>query len=696
MNGAVPQDLLIEIGTEELPANAQASLAEALGTALDAVLRERGIAPASSEVFSTPRRLAVLARAIAAIGPERRHERRGPSLAAAFGADGEPTRAAEGFARSAGVAVSELATLRSEQGEWLVHRHVEPGRATPDVLAEILPGILAGLALKRRMRWGAGETSFLRPVRWLVVRYGNRVIPIEAFGLTAGGASRGHRFHHPEPVAIEAPGDYAAALQTGRVIADSATRLAEVERQVAERAREAGGRPAAPPGLFTEIAGMVEWPVAVTAEFDAKYLELPEAVLITTLAHHQRFVPIRDGGGKLSTRFIAVMNLESQAPETLREGLERVVRPRLEDAAFYYRRDREQSLAGYAKALEDLSFGEKLGSMAEKSARLETLAAAIAQAIGTDADTAARAARLAKCDLVTGMVFEFPELQGIMGGHYAAVDGEDRAVAEAIAEQYLPAGAEDELPRTPIGTALALADRLDTLVGGFAGGRQPTGTRDPFGLRRAAFGLLRIAAECAPELELTTWFERAAAGYPAALEAARDLPALEEFLRERLRSMLLERGYSTDLVYAVLAVAPLRPAEIFNRAAAVEAFRRRPEAEALAAANKRIANILRQAGEIPTNTPTTKAEVPPAEAALAQALDGVLPELDRRLEKRDFNAALSLLADLRTAVDRFFDGVLVMDPDPGARARRLQLLERLHSSFLKVADVAKLQGKDEK
>jgi glycyl-tRNA synthetase beta chain len=694
MNENTRHDLLVEIGTEELPSAAQIPLAEALAESLAAALADRALTPRATETFSTPRRLAVLARAVPAAEPERMNERRGPSLAAAFDAEGNPTRAAKGFARSAGVEIGALETLRTDKGEWLVHRQHEAGRPSIEVLSDILPDVLRSLPLKRRMRWGAGEAAFLRPVRWLVVRYGDTVVPIEAFGLIASGGSRGHRFHHPGAVAIPAPAHYAGALRNARVIADPGARRAEAIRQIEDQARALEATPTCPPILYDEISGMVEWPVAIVAKFDAKYLDLPEPVLITTLAHHQRFIPLRGANGTLKTRFIAVMNLESREPATLRAGLERVVRPRLEDAAFYYERDRARPLADYAPALEDLAFGERLGSMADKSARLEKLTAGIAGAIGADRKAAARAGRLAKCDLATGMVFEFPELQGVMGAIYAAADGEAEAVSHAIAEQYRPGGSEDALPETPVGAALALADRLDSLVGGFAGGREPTGAKDPFGLRRAAFGLLRIAAERAPNLDLTPWLDAAAALYPDSLAADTAIAALDEFLRERLRSMLLEAGHAPDVTQAVLAVAPLKPAEVLARAAAVSAFRARPEAEALASANKRIANILRQAGEVPRAG--DGADAPPQEAALCQALRDAAPKLASALAARDFNSALAILAGLREPVDEFFDKVLVMDSDPAIRAQRLRLLSELRAAFLKVADIGELQGTGEK
>ncbi|MGH8427471.1 MAG: glycine--tRNA ligase subunit beta [Gammaproteobacteria bacterium] len=688
-------DLLIEIGTEELPASAQVPLAAALRTSLAAALSERGLAATELESFSTPRRLTVLAFKVPPFEPDRQTERRGPSLRAAFDGEGRPTRAALGFARSVGIDVETLEKRREPEGEWLIYRQAVHGQPISAILIAIMPRLFANLPLPRRMRWNAGDASFLRPVRWLTVRYGDEAIPVEAFGLTAGGESRGHRLHHPGPVALRTPSDYAEALKYAHVIADPVAREDEIRRQVAAAAHKAGGIPAAPEGLYAEITGMLEWPVALAGRFDAKFLNLPDAVLVTTLAHHQRFIPVRDGEKGLRVEFVAVADLESRDPAAVRHGLERVVRSRLEDAAFYYRRDRERALSDYTDDLAGLAFGPELGSMADKSVRLAHLAAEVATATGADAQAAARAGALAKCDLVTGLVFEFPELQGLMGGHYATESGESDTVAQAIAEQYRPTGAADALPASPVGTAVALADRLDTLVGGFAAGLQPTGTKDPFGLRRAAFGLLRIAAERAPGLNLEPLLETAANLYTEKLDVVQTLPAVKDFLHERLRSLILEQARGTDVARAVLAGAPLVPGEVMARAAALTKFRLRPEAAALAAANKRIANILRQAGETTNDRATTAAQPEPAEAALSGALDATCVTLGLALKRRDFTGAFEALAGLREPVDRFFEEVLVMDPDPALRARRLGLLKRLRAAFLEIADIGELQGTGE-
>ncbi|MGA7965500.1 MAG: glycine--tRNA ligase subunit beta [Gammaproteobacteria bacterium] len=696
MSRPAHEDLLIEIGTEELPAAAQAPLAHELAEGVRTLLAERGLDASGLQSWWGPRRLAVLVREVPGMEPDRDIERRGPSTSAAFDAEGKPTRAAEGFARSVATPLTELDTLTTDAGSWLVRRYTRPGRPLAAVLAEHLPGVLEKLPQPRRMRWGGGEASFLRPVRWLCVRLGKETVTLEAFGIQAEATTRGHRIHHPESVHFKSPDDYLAALLAAHVQADPVARRTEIVGQVEAAARALNAVAAPPsPALYDELVGLVEWPVALTARFDPAYLELPEAIVMTTLAHHQRFIPLRGADGGLLPNFIAIANLDSRDPEQIQRGLARVVRPRLDDARFYYRRDRERSLAAYGADLEGLQFAPKIGTMAAKTKRLSSLCRTISEIPAwpdTDANAAARAGELAKCDLVTGMVFEFPELQGIIGGLYAA-GAESDTVATAIAEQYLPAGANDPLPTTPAGAALALADRLDTLVGGFSAGLTPSGTKDPFGLRRAAFGALRITANWAPQLDLAPLLEAAAAVYPDDLGADETLPALSEFLRERLRSLVLEQGERPDVAQAVLSVAPLVPGEVLIRAQALNAFCEGEHAASLAAANKRIANLLRQANmpqDAPTNIPTIPADAG-AETMLAEALENALPELDAALLGYDFARALTVLAQLRAPVDRFFEEVLVMDPDPMLRHRRLALLARLRKAFLRVADIGELQ-----
>lgn len=696
MSRSKPTDLLLEIGTEELPAAAQEPMARSLAEGLGKLLAAHSLSAESIRPLWGPRRLAVVATSVPEVEPDRQEERRGPSLQVAFDQDDKPTKAAEGFARSVGVAVDDLQKLVNGKGEaWLVHRQTRKGQPTADILAAELPDLLNALPQPRRMRWNGTDAGFLRPVRWLCVRLGKAVVPVEAFGLTAAGESAGHRVHHPKPVPIASPDKYIDALAAAHVLVDPAARRGKIVADVQTLAESLDAVPAPPSdALYEELTGLAEWPVPLLSRFDPDFLELPEAVVVTTLAHHQRFIPLRDRKGKLLPDFIAVADLQSRDPRQVRDGFARVVRPRLEDARFYYRSDLTQPITGYVGDLEGLQFGPKLGTMADKSLRLATLCEHISKLPEwpeCDSAAARRAGELAKCDLVTGMVFEFPELQGVMGGLYAAAT-EAETVAQAISEQYLPAGAEDRLPSSVTGAALALADRLDTLVGGFAAGLAPSGTKDPFGLRRAAFGALRIVNEWAPRLDLEPVLEFAARLYPAELEAPDVLPDALSFLRERLRSMILEQGERPDIAQAVLAVAPLAPGIVLARASALHLFGEGPHATSLAAANKRIANLLRQADARELASVSTAANgAEDAERALSAALEQRLPVLDAALKQLDYARGLEALAELREPVDQFFDEVLVMDPDPRIRARRLGLLARLRNAFLRIADIGELQ-----
>ncbi len=686
--------LLIEIGTEELPAGAQRALAQALANALESLLHKQRLSARKIQYYSTPRRLAVLAFDVPATQPQQLIERRGPSLDIAFDNKGRATAAALGFAHSAGVDVAELQTLQTPEGAWLQLHRVQPGLPALEILSARLPRMLTSLPLPRRMRWGEEKAEFLRPVRWLVARLDKQIIPFMAFGLSSSGTSFGHRFHHPGPVELPALTNYSDALLSARVVVDADERERRIRQKVTALASEHGAIADAPDLLFTEITGMVEWPSVLEASYAPEYLALPEPVLITTLVHHQRFIPLREASTRrLLPRFIAVLNLESREPEQVRHGLERVVRPRLEDARFHYQRDRKRNFETYFKDLGALTFAPHLGSMAEKSLRLVRMAPRIAKIFSVDTDQLERAAYLCKCDLATGLVIEFPELQGILGGQYASESGESKAVSAAISTQYLPAGPNDPLPDTPCGLALAFADRLDTLIGGFAAGLEPTATKDAFGLRRAAFGLIRIAADSVSSINLEPLLEEAAKLYPQELDTQNSAPALHAFLVERLRSLLLDRGAAADVVNAVLAVAPLEPADVMARIEALTALRRHPEIIALAAANKRIANILRQAQRhsSPMDSTAPAAPLESAEQTLETALQQASKQIASSLNAREYPQALNTLVKLYQPLNEFFDSVLVMAPDRSVRHRRLKLLSRLQTLFLSIADIGKLQ-----
>jgi glycyl-tRNA synthetase beta chain len=621
-------------------------------------------------------------------------ERRGPPVAAAFDAQGTPTQAALAFARSCGVEVAALARLETPKGTWLVHRGVEPGAATPALLPGIAAAALDALPIARRMRWGAGEAEFVRPVHWVVMLYGSEVVDGALLGIAAGRLSRGHRFMAPREIAIASPASYPAALERrGRVLADLDRRRDAIRSQVTEVARSIGGEAVIGDALLDEVTALVEWPVALAGRFETRFLELPEEVPIATMQDQQRYFPVRGPDGRLLPWFVTVANIESADPAQIVAGNERVIRPRLADAAFFHAQDIRQPLASRRAALEQVTFQARLGSLHDKAERVRTLAETIATAIGADPHCAARAAELAKCDLLTAMVGEFPELQGVMGRHYARHDGEPAEVCEALAEQYLPRFAGDALPATRTGMALAVADKLDTICGIFAIGQRPSGTRDPFGLRRAALGLLRISIERGLDLDLKGLIERALAAlpFPAPPDCARQV---YEFVVERLRAYYLESdtGVTTEMFDAVLATEPASPLDFDARLRALAEFLTLPDAPGLAAANKRIANILRRAEAPPGGSIQAGLLLDPAEQLLGEQVLAVADRVEPMFAAREYTGALKLLAALRKAVDDFFDGVLVMAEDPALRANRLALLARIQSLFLRAADLSRLPG----
>ena len=701
MTEAGRSDLLAEIGTEELPPQGLASLSEAFASAVRDGLARAGIGGRAVEPFATPRRLALIARGVPDRVAGRTRERRGPALAAAFDGDGQPTRAALGFARSCGVDVGDLDRLATPKGTWLVHRAEEPPRPASDLVPGVIEAALAEIPIARRMRWGDGDAQFVRPVHWLVLLLGREVVEATILGVRSGRETRGHRFHHPHPIPIADPAEYVEKLRCpGRVIASFGERRRLVGGLVAEAADALDSRAVADGALLDEVTALVEWPVAVTGRFEERFLDLPRGVIAATLQGHQRYFPVEDEHGRLRASFITISNIESRRPDAVRAGNERVVRPRLEDAAFFVRSDLERPLPACRAALEGVVFQEKLGSMAAKSDRVTALVRRVARAAAlAPAETAAavRAAELYKCDLVTAMVGEFPDLQGYMGACYAREGGEPGAVADAIEEAYLPRFAGDALPRTPAGRALALAERLDTVAGIFGIGLGPTGDRDPFALRRNALGALRILVEGEIDADLEALVQDAVEGYGERLEAGREPLAGEvfEFMMERLR------GWSEappDVFAAVHARRPTRPLDFVRRMNAVQSFRALPEAASLAAANKRIANLLRQVVEIDPGATRRRSEVDrtlftdPVEDRLASQVLAVAPGVEVKLARGDYTEAMTALAGLRAGVDDFFDRVQVMTDDPAVRGNRLALLARIADLFLETADISRLQA----
>ena len=687
------RDLLVEIGTEELPPRALRRMRDALQGTLLGLLDENNLAHGDSEAYATPRRLALLVRDVTESQPDRDITRRGPALKAAFDAAGQPTKPAEGFARSCGVPVSELEELHSDKGSWLVFHSRETGQATVDIVPGLLEKALKQLPMPKRMRWGSSDIEFVRPLHWMLILFGEQPVEATVLGISTGTHSRGHRFHHNEAIHIPTASAYVETLEhDGMVEADMDKRRESIRTQVSEAGTALGGVSLIDDDLLDEVTALVDWPVAISGSYDAGFLEVPPEALISSMQDHQKYFPVVDAQGKLLPHFVTVANIASKDPDQIKAGNERVIRPRLEDAVFFWNQDRKQPLHSRAAQLDNMTFQNRLGSLGDKQVRVAALATHIAGLLGFDIEPVQRAAALCKCDLVTSMVYEFPDLQGIMGRYYAAHDGEDARVAAALDEQYQPRYAGDALPASDTGQALAMAERLDTLVGIFAIGQKPTGDKDPFGLRRAALGVLRILIEAQRDLDLRALIDSAASNFPAELEAGSIGDELFAYMMERLRAWYSDAGYDAHVFEAVLARLPLRPLDFEQRMQAVNAFRELAEAGNLAAANKRIRNILRK----------TDCDIPACyDAALFQEdaereLAAALEQLDARtrplFEARNYTNALCQLAALQAPVDAFFDDVMVMTEDTALRDNRLALLQSLSNLFLQVADISLLQG----
>lgn len=693
-------DFLVEIGTEELPPKALRNLEQSFAEHMRAGLGAAGLGFGTLRSFATPRRLAVSVDALDCAQSQQSVEKRGPPLAIAFDAEGKPTRAAQAFAEGCGVSVESLGRTETSKGAWLHYRAEVAGQPAQDLLPGIVSDALAALPIPRRMRWGDGDTEFVRPVHWVVMLLGAEIVPGSILGVPASRHTCGHRFHAPEPVELQCAGDYLRVLATNRVIADFSERRERVKQLAEAAAGCVSGRAMIEADLLDEVTALVEWPVALTGRFDAAFLRLPEEVLIATLQGHQRYFPVRSGDGCLLPNFIATANIESRDPDQIRQGNERVILPRLSDAAFFWDQDRQASLESRLERLDSVVFQKGLGSLRERSVRVARLARGVAEKLGSAAAHAERAALLAKADLLTQMVGEFPELQGRMGYHYAKLDGEPAEVALAIEEQYLPRHAGDRLPASPTGRALSIADRADTLAGVFALGKRPSGAKDPFGLRRNALGLLRILVEDRVDLDLPELLREAVALQPVhAKDPAALAGELFEFIMDRSRAYYLEGlapdlpagAISSDMFEAVRSRKTGSLVDFHARLLGVCAFMRLPEAESLAVANKRIANILRSA-----NTDTVT--VDPSlfgfseEGALHKAVEKAAAAHRQHLQRRDYEQALCALAGLRSPVDDYFAAVLVMAEEAAVRSNRLAQLRRLQQLFLDVADLSCLTG----
>ncbi|MBN8948676.1 MAG: glycine--tRNA ligase subunit beta [Rhodanobacter sp.] len=711
------KSLLIELGTEELPPRALDELSAAFLRGIVGGLAARGVSAGLDQAvaYASPRRLAAFIPAVAAAQPAQSIERRGPAVAAALDAEGRPSKALLGFAHSCGVDVGQLEKLETDKGAWFVWRAVRPGQSLAALLPEIIDEALKALPIPRPMRWADHDYSFVRPVHWLVILHGADIVDGQVLGLASGRKSRGHRFMHPQPVHVADADGWLDAMRAAKVLADPRERRQRIHQQIELAAQGAGGTPQLDDALLDELANLTEWPVAIACTFERRFLEVPAEALVTTMVANQKFVPVFDAEGKLTEHFIGIANIESKDPVEIRRGYERVIRPRFADAKFFWDEDLKTPLASYQEQLKNVTYQQALGSQWDKSVRVAELARVVANRVGVDAALATRAASLAKCDLLTRMVGEFPELQGVMGRYYAVHDGEPPAVAEALDSHYQPRFGGDRIAADPLGQVLAVAERLDTLAGIFAIGMKPGGNKDPFALRRAALGLARTLIEGGLELDLRASFIEAleqlpdaalAAGLkpgkdgkPPALQAgARRAILLEElldFVHERLRGYYAEQGFEHGAFEAVLAVQPASLADFDRRLRAVVEFGRRPEAVSLAAANKRVANILRKQAEEAGAPPIGRTVDPAcfeaeAERDLADALAAARQDSAAAEAAGDYAAVLARLAQLQVPVDAFFDNVLVNAEDPAVRANRLALLNQLKSQFSTVADIALL------
>ncbi|MCD1192117.1 glycine--tRNA ligase subunit beta [Vibrio cholerae] len=685
------KEFLIELGTEELPPKQLRTLAEAFAANFAAELAAADIAHEGVTWFATPRRLALKVANLAESQPDRVVEKRGPAVNVAFDADGKPTKAAEGWARGNGITVEQAERLVTDKGEWLLFKEQVQGQQTASVVVEMAAKALANLPIAKPMRWGDKETQFIRPVKTLTILFGSELIQGEILGVASARTLRGHRFMGEAEFTIESAEQYPAILEErGKVIADYATRKAMIIEGSQQAAQQLGGIADLEDALVEEVTSLVEWPVVMTAKFEEKFLKVPAEALVYTMKGDQKYFPVYDASKKLLPNFIFVSNIESKEPRHIVEGNEKVVRPRLADAEFFFNTDRKRPLVDRLPLLENAIFQQQLGTIKDKTDRITELAGYIAEQIGADVEKSKRAGLLAKCDLMTSMVFEFTDTQGVMGMHYARHDGEAEEVAVALNEQYMPRFAGDELPSRGVSAAVAMADKLDTIVGIFGIGQAPKGS-DPFALRRASLGVLRILVEYGYQLDLVDLIAKAKSLFGNRLTNANVEQEVIEFMLGRFPTWYQDAGFSIDIIQAVLARNPTKPADFDQRVKAVSHFRALEEAEALAAANKRVGNILaKYDGELGEEIDLALLQED-AEKALAEAVEIMAEALEPAFATGNYQEALSKLAGLCAPVDAFFDNVMVMADDEALKKNRLTLLNKLRNLFLQIADISLLQ-----
>ncbi|MES9950391.1 MAG: glycine--tRNA ligase subunit beta [Candidatus Thiodiazotropha sp.] len=687
--------LLFELGTEELPPKALKQLSASLTENFALGLEQANLGHAEIERYATPRRLALLIRDCAVRQPDREIDRRGPAIKAAFDEAGNPTKAAEGFARSCKTTVDQLQRLETDKGEWLSYRIHETGKPALDLLPEIATQALNKLPIPKRMRWGDSEAQFVRPVHWLTFIHGEQVVPCEILDAKADRLTYGHRFHHPEAITIYNPEDYSSVLQDlGYVIPGFEERREKIHSLVEKSATEVDATADFDPELLDEVTALNEWPVAISASFEERFLEVPQEALVATMKGNQKYFPLFNSDGELMNQFVTIANIESPKPKIIREGNERVIRPRLADAMFFWQQDGKIRLEDHLQSLKKVVFQNKLGSMYEKSERVADLAKQISSHIQGNPDLAQRAGLLSRCDLMTHMVGEFPTMQGVMGRYQALRDGEDPELAQALDEFYMPRFSGDQLPQTKTGIAISLAEKLDTLIGIFGIGLKPTGDKDPFALRRTALGALRIIREHSLTLDLRELLGAVSQSMSGKLTEKAVENEVYQFMMDRLRGIYIDDGVSVDLFHAVAEVEPGNLADFDRRINAMNDFSKLPEAESLSAANKRIRNILKKSEEKLAQRADPALFQDDAERTLANKLDELTPQAQPLFERGEYTQGLKILAGLKQPVDHFFDQVMVMTDDMTVRNNRLTLLKQLEGLFLSVADISRLQTQE--
>jgi glycyl-tRNA synthetase beta chain len=685
-------NFLVELGTEELPPKALRTLAEAFAENFTQELKQANLTHNGITWFATPRRLALHVNNLVSQQPDQIVEKRGPAISSAFDAEGNATKAAQGWARGNGITVDQAERLKTDKGEWLLYKQEVKGQATENLLSDLVANALNHLPIPKAMRWGDSDIQFIRPVKTLTMLLGDQLINGTVLGIQSARTIRGHRFMGESEMTIQHADDYVALLEEkGKVKVNYDERKAMIIADAQKAALKVGGIADLEDDLVEEVTSLVEWPVVMTASFEEKFLNVPSEALVYTMKGDQKYFPVYDAEGNLLPKFIFVANIESKEPRHIVEGNEKVVRPRLADAEFFFNTDRKQSLEARLPLLNSVLFQKQLGTLRDKTDRITALSGFIAEKIGANIEHAERAGLLSKCDLMTSMVFEFTDTQGIMGMHYARLDGEHEDVAVALNEQYMPRFAGDDLPHSDVAVCVALAEKLDTLVGIFGIGQAPKGANDPFALRRAALGALRILVEKGYRLDLVDLLAYAKTLFGNKLTNTNVESDVIDFMLARFRAWYQDAGYSVDVIQAVLARRPTQPADFDQRVKAVSHFRSLDAAESLAAANKRVGNILAKfEGELPTSI-NTKLLVEPAEKVLAEQVQRAVEMLSPIFEKGDYQTALSELANLRESVDAFFDNVMVMADDEALKVNRLTLLNLLRNEFLKVADISLLQ-----